>query len=214
MKRRILYCIIIFLFVFSNQCFADSSADYSFDETAEIGTIFIDFLLTLFVFEFVPFILKVIKKRNYTKKEAKILSLINSIAVQLTLTGIQIMLELNYDNFKASLNFMPAFFYGVINYYWLKSIIKKKENKKIETSSFNKVQNKEEKTNENLNKTEEKERVKEENLSIDDILDVVPVEKSKVEEFTDSETSNYCTNCGKRIKEDWKFCNYCGHKID
>lgn len=24
----------------------------------------------------------------------------------------------------------------------------------------------------------------------------------------------FCTNCGKEIKPEWKFCNYCGHKND
>lgn len=40
--------------------------------------------------------------------------------------------------------------------------------------------------------------------------------KSKEEIVNNNEEENkkFCTNCGKEIKGHWKYCNYCGNKID
>lgn len=33
------------------------------------------------------------------------------------------------------------------------------------------------------------------------------IKKHKKENIT------YCTNCGKKINKDWKYCKYCGNEI-
>lgn len=208
-KKLVLYTIFI-LFMFSSQSFANSDTNYSYKESIESWTIVLDLLLTIVAFELIPFILKIIKKRDYSPKEAKSLSILNSVVVQVIIAGIQIMLELNYENYKAKLNFMPAFFYGTINYYWLKSKIKNK-NKDNNNEKHINIQNKKESLNSTLKKSEEK---KEHDSNNTDIFNVKPIQAFEdFGEITIAPKSNYCSKCGKKVKEDWFFCNNCGNKI-
>lgn len=52
--------------------------------------------------------------------------------------------------------------------------------------------------------------------TIDNCLNKVNsvMQKKKVEQIAFLAKYSYCTECGKKIKNEWKFCKYCGSKVD
>ena len=40
------------------------------------------------------------------------------------------------------------------------------------------------------------------------------MKKKKVEQVAFLAKYSYCTECGQKIKNEWKFCKYCGSKVD
>lgn len=213
MRKKLLFLIVFIIFVCSSQCFANSETNYSSKEYIDSSSIIMDLFFTIVAFELIPFILKVFKRRVYNAKDAKRIAIINSMIVQVIIVIIQIVPELYIEDYKATFNFFPAFLYGVINYYWLKS--KVKNNKNITDNNINQSQiihRNEEKESNLIEKSEDKIDDKNDLNSTD--LGNKQKEEKELEDVEVNEKSNYCTKCGKKIKREWSFCNYCGKKVE
>ncbi len=73
--------------------------------------------------------------------------------------------------------------------------------------------------NANISQLQKDRIIKEINLmSEKDITDVISKlqnknEETKQEDMEEQPIQKFCVNCGKPLQEDWKFCNFCGHKL-
>ena len=84
--------------------------------------IILDLLITVFMFEIIPLIFKVILKREYSKDDSLKISIMNSVVIQILFIIIQMIIY--RENSIMVMNFAPAFLYAGINYYILKKHIK------------------------------------------------------------------------------------------
>jgi len=182
-----------------------------YQETSFIGDLIANLMLTVIAFELGPFVLKVIKRKTFSKKDAAIISTVNSIIVQIIIVGIQIYLMSIFDD-EIRFNFAPAFVYGSINYYWLQHKVKNR--KKVEIKSTNNEGTEAEKSMSEFENVDDND-ISTENKEQEEILnDNNKVKKIKGDEVKELEVMvKYCSSCGKKVKEDWDFCNYCGNKL-
>lgn len=175
----------------------------SYQETSFIADLIPNLLFTVIAFELVPFLLKVIRKKTFSKKNAAIISITNSIVVQIIIVSIEVYLMYIYDD-VTGFNFAPAFVYGVINYCWLQSKVKNKNNNDKNKELANKNE---------LNK------IKNIDKEIRNESNIISTEEKIQSEMTDKNNiiykakKRYCSSCGKKVKENWDFCNYCGNKL-
>lgn len=189
----------------------------TYDESPAYWTLFLDFIITVIAYEFLPFFLKVIKRKEYSKKNSAIISTVNSVVIKGIILWCHFFLVKNDENNKALFDFAPAFVYGTINYYWLKSKIEKNKSKKNSNKTIKEIQNKEENNDSDTKGSVIINRENAENNKSPKNADIINVEPIKefedFEEITIAPKSNYCSKCGKKVKEDWIFCNNCGNKI-
>lgn len=98
-----------------------------------ILSILIDLVITFFAYMSLPFLTFSKKNQNWTKKEIKIINIINSIIFSIFFYALRLLLKID----TTSWNIAPAvFYYFLNNYIWLNRV----KNKKSLTANTNKTQ--------------------------------------------------------------------------
>ena len=159
----------------------------------DISILFIDLVITLFIFCIVPTIMR-LSHGTYEKESAKKISLTNSIII-----GILFFLISIYQ--ETSFNIVPAIFYYYIN----KSILTR-----LNYRNVNKRKNKEKiKFVKSCNLS-----VKDKQIILNNIedLSIADIKNIEIEQLQNKD-KKFCPKCGKEINKNWTFCNNCGNKL-
>lgn len=160
--------------------------------------LFINFLLTIFAYCFVPVLLKLtlFKKRVYSSKQIRLIATINSVAIWLIFEILHFALETG-----ESATVTAPVIYWFVN-CWL--LGRKKREKSVPFSNKMPVSN-------------------DADVSVEEYPNNIDVNEGDVckdaDSFSQKEeirvyTNNYCSKCGNSISDDMSFCPHCGSKID